>query len=79
MGWNASALRSSRWKRISDKQLLALGIQRITSMQINHHPVQSAGPGQEVAVKVDEPVRKWDEVFLVIESEPSRQLHSNLK
>jgi hypothetical protein len=54
-------------------------VQRVTSMQINHHPVQSVGPGQEVAVKVDEPVRKWDEVFLVIESEPSRQLHSDLK
>jgi hypothetical protein len=77
MGWNASVLRSSRWKRISDKQLLALSIQRVTSMQINHHPVQAVGLGQEVAVKVDEPVRNWDEVFLVLESEPSGQLHNN--
>jgi hypothetical protein len=70
MGWNASVLRSSRWRRTSVEQLMALSIQRVSSMQINHHPVQSAGPGQEVAEKVDERVRKWDEVFLVLECEP---------
>lgn len=49
-------------------------IQRVTSMQINHRPVQSVGPGREVAVKVDEPVRKWDEVYRVVESEPAEQI-----
>jgi hypothetical protein len=44
--------------------------QRVTSMQINHIPVQSVGPGREVAVKVDEPVRKWDKVYKVAVHEP---------
>lgn len=51
-------------------------IQRVTSMQINHLPVLSVGPGQEVAIKVDEPVRKWDEVYLVAEGELERYLGS---
>jgi hypothetical protein len=41
--------------------------QRVNSMEINHQPVLAVGAGQEVAVKVDEPVRKLDEVFKVME------------
>jgi translation initiation factor IF-2 len=40
--------------------------QRVTAMEINHQRVQAVGAGQEVAVKVEEPVRKTDEVFKVI-------------
>jgi translation elongation factor EF-1alpha len=43
--------------------------QEVTSMEIEHHKIQSAGPGMEVALKVDEPVRSGDELFKVIESE----------
>jgi hypothetical protein len=50
-------------------------IQRVTSMQINHLPVQSVGPGEEVAIKVDEPVRRLDEVYKVTESEPLAPRH----
>ena len=41
--------------------------QRVYSMEINHQPVLAVGAGQEVAVKVDEPVRKLDEVFKIME------------
>jgi translation elongation factor EF-1alpha len=43
--------------------------QEVTSMEIEHHKIQSAGPGMEVALKVGEPVRSGDELFKVIESE----------
>ena len=39
--------------------------QEVTSLQIDHTAVASAGPGQEVAMKVDEPVRRRDTVFKV--------------
>lgn len=42
--------------------------QKIASLEINHQRVQAVEAGQEVAVKVDEPVRKADEVFKVIEN-----------
>lgn len=41
--------------------------QRITSMEINHRKVQSVGPGAEVAVKVEDRVRRGDTVFKVLE------------
>lgn len=39
--------------------------QEITSMEIDHEPVRSAGPGDEVALQVDERVREGDAVFRV--------------
>jgi hypothetical protein len=51
-------------------------IQQVTSMQINHLPVQSVGAGGEVAIKVDEPVRKLDEVYKVTETEPLEPQHT---
>ena len=39
--------------------------QEVTSLQIVHAAVASARPGQEVAMKVEEPVRKRDAVFKV--------------
>lgn len=39
--------------------------QEITSMEIDHEPVQSAGPGDEVALQVEERVREGDAVYRV--------------
>jgi translation initiation factor IF-2 len=41
--------------------------QRVASMEINHQRVLEVGAGQEVAIKVDEPVRKLDQVYKVVE------------
>jgi len=41
--------------------------QRIASMEIEHKKVEVVGPGTEVALKVEEYVRKGDDVFKVIE------------
>lgn len=42
-------------------------VQNITSMEIEHKKVTSVGPGDEVALKVIEPVRNGDEIFKIIE------------
>jgi putative protease len=54
-------------------QILILGhntdfTQRVNSLEIEHKKIQSAGPGMEVALKVEEPVRKGDGVYRVVES-----------
>ena len=41
--------------------------QRVASMEINHQRVLEVGAGQEVAIKVDGPVRKLDQVYKVVE------------
>jgi translation elongation factor EF-1alpha len=41
--------------------------QPVESLEIEHHKIQSAGPGQEVALKVWEAVRKGDLVYKVLE------------
>ena len=41
--------------------------QQVWSMEIDHHKMQEVGPGANVALKVDEPVRKGDAVYLVME------------
>lgn len=43
--------------------------QKVESMQIEHQNVPSAGPGQEVALKVAGRVRQGDTVFRVLEGE----------
>jgi hypothetical protein len=40
-------------------------IQCVCSMEIDHRKVQVVGPGAEVALKVDEPARAADVVYLV--------------
>jgi hypothetical protein len=40
-------------------------IQAVTSMQIEHKSVESAGPGDDVALKVEQRVRPNDAVFRV--------------
>jgi putative protease len=39
--------------------------QPVTSLQIAHQPVEEAGPGQDVALKVDRRVHPHDKVFKV--------------
>ncbi len=41
--------------------------QRVNSMEIEHHNVLVVRPGDDVALKVLEPVREHDKVFRVIE------------
>ncbi len=39
--------------------------QRVDSMQIEHKPVLQVGPGDDVALKVIEPVREGDIVYRI--------------
>ncbi len=41
-------------------------IQNVESMEIEHNKVTSVRPGDEVALKLIEPVRKGDEIFKII-------------
>ena len=38
-------------------------IQRVDSMQIDHHAIQAAGPGEEIAIEVIDRVRRGDELL----------------
>lgn len=40
--------------------------QKLESMQIQHQPVNAAGSGDEVAIKVESRVREGDEVYKVL-------------
>ena len=42
--------------------------QGVASLEINHHKIQSASAGMEVALKVDEPVREGDVVYKVVDN-----------
>ena len=41
--------------------------QTVGSMEIEHRTIMAVGPGADVALKVDEPVRKGDVVYRVVE------------
>ena len=41
--------------------------QRVGSLEIEHHKIQSAGPGRDVALQVIEPVHEGDMVFKTTE------------
>jgi len=41
-------------------------IQKVNSMEIDHQKVESAGPEDEVALKVIEPVRDGDTIYKII-------------
>jgi putative protease len=43
--------------------------QAVSSIEVEHRKILSASGGAEVAVKVDEPVRRGDLVYRVAESE----------
>ena len=49
-------------------------VERVTSMEVNHHVVVWVNPGEDVAIKVNEPVREHDVVFRIT----SETLESNL-
>ncbi|MFQ5747689.1 MAG: translation elongation factor-like protein [Gemmatimonadota bacterium] len=40
--------------------------QEIASMEVDHEPIESAGDGSEVAIRVDERVRGHDKVYRVV-------------
>ena len=41
-------------------------VQNVQSMEIEHKKVSSVGPGDEVALKVIEPVRKGDDIYKIV-------------
>ena len=41
--------------------------QQVMSMQINYQPIEQAVAGEEVAIQVNTPVHRGDEVFLIVE------------
>jgi hypothetical protein len=41
--------------------------QRVSSLEINHHKIQSADAGQDVALAVIDTVRQGDQVYKVVE------------
>ena len=43
--------------------------QKVKSIQIEHEQVESAGKGEEIALKVDMRVRKGDKVFKLTEAQ----------
>jgi len=42
-------------------------IERVASMQVNHHAIVWVKPGDDVAIKVNEPVREHDIVYRILE------------
>ena len=42
-------------------------VQQVNSMEVDHKKVLTIGPGDEVALKVIEPVRKGDTIYKIIE------------
>lgn len=49
-------------------------IQRVNSMEINHHHMVEVNPGDNVALKVIEPVREHDVIYRVTEVTPEQYL-----
>jgi len=41
--------------------------EKVSSMQVNHQPVVWVKPGDDVALRVEEPVREHDVVYRVVE------------
>ena len=42
-------------------------IERVGSIEVNHHSVDWVKAGDDVAIKVNEPVHEHDKVYLVVE------------
>ena len=42
-------------------------IERVASMEVNHHSVDWVKAGDDVAIKVNEPVHEHDTVYLIVE------------
>ncbi len=41
--------------------------QEVCSLELNHHKIQFAGPGMEVALKVNKPVHRGDRIYKISE------------
>jgi hypothetical protein len=50
-------------------------IERVGSMEVEHHSVDWVKPGDNVAIKVNAPVHEHDKVYLVVEETP--EPHNN--
>lgn len=48
--------------------------QRVASMEIEHHSVVWVKPGDDVALRVKEPVREHDLIYKVVEEVPETHL-----
>lgn len=44
-------------------------LQEVTSIQVEHQSIEEAGPGQEVAMKVSQRVRRGDKVFKLFDDD----------
>ena len=42
-------------------------IERVASIEVDHHPVDWVKAGDNVAIKVNEPVHEHDKVYLIVE------------
>jgi translation elongation factor EF-1alpha len=42
-------------------------IERVASIEVDHHPVDWVKAGDNVAIKVNEPVHEHDTVYLIVE------------
>ena len=49
-------------------------VQRVNSIEIEHHPVVWVKPGDHVAIKVIGPVHEHDVVYRIAEKEPEPRL-----
>lgn len=68
---NVAVLRLTENLKLGDK-IHILGhltdfTQRVTSMEVNHHTVVWVKPGDDVAVKVIEPVHEHDAMYRIVE------------
>ena len=45
-------------------------MERVASMEVDHHPVMWVKPGEDVAIKVVEPVHEHAKVYRVVEDLP---------
>jgi len=68
---NVAVLRLNDNLKLGDK-IHILGystdlFERVASMEVDHHPVFWVKSGDDVAIKVNEPVHEHDLVYLVIE------------
>ncbi|MBN1201878.1 MAG: translation elongation factor-like protein [Anaerolineae bacterium] len=43
--------------------------QQVRSMELEHQKIDRGAPGEDIAIKVDEPVRDGDEVYVILEDE----------
>lgn len=49
-------------------------IERVASMEVEHHPIVWVKPGDDVAIKVIEPVHEHDIVYRITEESPEPHL-----